>query len=137
MTRRINYMLELARTVSTKSEERHKHGAVLAKGSRVLNTGFNRDVFSKFAHRHRGSREKNWLRAYASFSFVHGTQHAEIDAINCKNTNGATVYVVRTNNKGELMYSRPCGMCVASMRTAKIKTVIYSISEKEFGTLNL
>lgn len=130
-------MIELARTMSLKSEERHKHGAVLAKGSRILNTGFNRHVFSKFAHRHRGSREKNWLRAYESFSFVHGTQHAEIDAINHKNTKGATVYVVRTNNKGQLMYSRPCGMCMASMRTAKIKTVIYSVSDSEYGTIHL
>ena len=121
---RVDVMFELARNLSFKSTEKHQHGAVLAKGCRVLNTGFNRSTYSKLADRHKGSRR--W----------HGTQHAEIDAINCRNASGGVVYVVRTNSAGDLVYSKPCLMCQASMRAVGIRSCYYSIGNKEWGKMS-
>lgn len=120
--------LNIAKNSAKNSTCHHRHGAVLVKGNRVINIVFNKNGFSKVANRYRMKRTKNpWF----------GTRHAEIQTLGAKNTKGCSVYVCRVNNYNDFVYSYPCGMCIAAMQAAGIKEVIYSISNKEFGTIDL
>jgi len=47
------------------------------------------------------------------------------------------VYVARLMKTGEKALARPCESCQIIMRSKKIKKVIYTISEKEYGVLFL
>ena len=76
-----------------------------------------KDGFNSFGARF---RKKDYGRA---------TLHAELGAIlnvERSNTEGATIYVVRVNKKGEQRLSKPCHMCESAMRYCGIKRVIYS-----------
>lgn len=50
----------------------------------------------------------------------------------------STIYVARvTKGSGELAMARPCVDCVRVMRRRNVKVAIYSISEREFGVMEL
>ena len=121
-------LLGKAKTSALNSKCHHKHGALLIKGNRVLKVSFNKNSFSKVANRHRLMRDKNpWF----------GTRHAEIELLSHNKIKGSTVYVCRVNNQNDLMYSRPCGMCLAAMKSAGVKKVVYSVSNSKFEKLDL
>jgi len=120
--------IELAKRVSHQSDYMHRHGAVLVKGSNVVNVSCNKNKFSSFA-----MRFKRHNKDYA-------TVHAELGSVlnvERSNTEGATVYVVRTNNQDDLRLSKPCNMCEEAMRWVGIKKVIYSTSEDTFKEMRL
>jgi hypothetical protein len=51
---------------------------------------------------------------------------------------GSTIYVVRISRKdGLLTDSKPCNDCIRSMKRLKVKTIYYSITPNEFGTIHL
>lgn len=53
--------------------------------------------------------------------------HAEEAAIaRCGDIRGATIYVARVNNQGEIRMSAPCGMCQDLIEKAGIRKVIYT-----------
>ena len=110
-------LVELARTISFQSQHKvFHHGAVLVKGSKVINTAFNTLDYSSFGDR---------FVTYEGFA----TRHAELRAVlgvGREMTQGAEVYVVRTNRKGDLMLSKPCEMCASAMRFVGIKRVYFS-----------
>jgi len=113
-------LIELAKRISYQSDFVQKHGAVLSKGSTVITTAFNKNKFNSFAMRFRKDNPK------------HATIHAELGAIlnvDRKSTEGATVYVVRTNKQQNCRLSKPCQMCEAAMRWVGIKKVIYSTND--------
>ena len=94
-----------------------KHGAALVKGSAVINASCNKQGFNSFGAKF---RKKKWGTA---------TLHAELGSIlnvERRNTEGATVYVVRVNNSGETRLSKPCHMCESAMKHCGVKKVIYS-----------
>lgn len=63
--------------------------------------------------------------------------HAEARLIR-KMDKGGIVYVVRVRKlDGTLTYSRPCEDCIRAMRRAHVKRAYYSISEKEYGVLDI
>jgi len=120
--------IELARRVSHQSDYTHRHGAVLVKGANVVNVSCNKNKFSSFA-----MRFKKDNKDYA-------TVHAELGSvlnIERSNTEGATVYVVRTNNQDELRLSKPCDMCEEAMRWVGIKKVIDTTSNETFKEMRL
>jgi len=120
--------IELAKRVSHQSDYTQRHGAVLVKGSNVVNVSCNKNKFSSFALKFR-----RYNKDYA-------TVHAELGSVlnvERSNTEGATVYVVRTNNQDELRLSKPCDMCEEAMRWVGIKKVIYSTSDKTFKEMRL
>ncbi len=50
---------------------------------------------------------------------------------------GSVVYVVRLTKDGKLANSKPCVGCQNSMRARGVKKCFYSISEKEYGVMEL
>jgi len=128
LSRKEKKHIALAKRISFQSDCDHRHGAVLIKGSNVVNTSYNKNKFSSFA-----MRFKKGNKDYA-------TVHAELGSIlniERTNTEGATIYVVRTNNQQKLRMSKPCDMCEAAMRWVGIKKVIYSTNEGVFKELKL
>lgn len=50
---------------------------------------------------------------------------------------GASVYVVRVGANGNYRMARPCARCQYVMRKRKVKRVFYTISENEYGVIEL
>ena len=97
-----------------------KHGAVLVKGSAVVNASCNKAGFNSFGARF---RKKEYGTA---------TLHAELGAIlnvERSKTEGATIYVVRVNRRGEERLSKPCDMCRSALEHCGVKKVIYSTNK--------
>lgn len=107
ITSRDKRLFYLAQRVALLSLCKHRHGAVIADGSRIISIGCNRAV----------SHPK-------SFLFLRGTIHAEQRAINLAHGSvaGMTLYSARmgwSNN------SRPCRLCMACIQEAGIRTIVY------------
>ena len=97
-----------------------RHGALLVNGGSIINTAFNKDKFSSFGERFRDS------------DYGPATHHAElscISGIDRSKTNGASIFVVRVNRKGELRLSKPCAMCHDALKFAGVKKVYYSTND--------
>jgi len=127
-TSRERRMLGLAaKQANTSNFPVFRHGAVLAKGSKVLSLGVNKNQFSSFAAKFKKKPE-------------HATVHAELGCIlgvDRRSTSGATIYVVRISPQGEWRMSKPCCMCQAAMRYVGIRRVIYSVDKKFIGEMKL
>ena len=110
--------LSVARYFATKSKSRNTHGAVVVKSGRVMGTGFNRD------RNHPRIIDPDRIKMDCSF-------HAEEVAIRDagENLKGAKIYVARVNKHGHDRDSRPCPKCLALIKLAGIKKIIYT-SEK-------
>lgn len=50
---------------------------------------------------------------------------------------GAVVYVARMLRRGEMAMARPCSACEKALRSRGVKRVYYTISDNEFGILDL
>ena len=127
-TSREKRMLSLAaKQASTSDFPVFRHGAVLAKGSKVLNLGVNKNQFNSFAAKFNKRPE-------------YATVHAELGCIlgvDRRSTSGATVYVVRISPNGGWRMSKPCCMCQAAMRHVGVRRVLYSVDEKYIGEMKL
>jgi deoxycytidylate deaminase len=93
---------------------RHRHGAVVVKGGRVLSIGINK---------HRNDPEniqKSIVKASCSV-------HAEVDALSrISNAKGATIYVARVAKNGETALSRPCNNCWTAIQNSGIRKVVFT-----------
>ncbi len=91
--------INLAARISHQSDaEDFRHGAILVTHGCVINCSCNKKNTSAFATKFRKAPGI-------------GTVHAEVGAIlNCprEQTEGATIYVVRTTKSGAFKNSRPC-----------------------------
>lgn len=98
----------IALNESVKSKHRYKHGAVIFKQGKILSRGFNET--------HRGISQYK--------GYWEGSCHAEIAAIiRAKGgASGSNLLVTRANYRN----SRPCDVCMASMKIAGIKNVFYT-----------
>ncbi len=123
------HFISLARNVANQSQlPDFRHGAILVRGSRVINASCNKENHCAFGARFRKRNE-----GVASL-------HAELGAIlniPRKLTFGATVYVVRIGKGGELRLSKPCSMCLAAMVHCGVKIVYYSTSENSVVRMRL
>ncbi len=124
--KRFGGYFQLARKMAISSEYgTFRHGAVLTKGSAIINIGVNNEKYSsvgaKFRHPHKGV----------------STYHAEISALlNLPRsaTKGATMYVARASKgNGEWRLSKPCPMCHAVMEERGISQVFYRIDNEVIG----
>lgn len=92
---------------------KHRVGAVIMKGSRVLSTGFNSIRYSKVSKQ--------------------PTSHAEAAAI-CKllkdgrlaDLCGSDLYVTRFTKSGSVSCARPCSSCEQLIRSVGIRKVFYT-----------
>lgn len=103
------------------SHEAFRFGVVIFNKNKILSTGTN----SIRAARNLHPRFFRWP----------GSVHAEVAAIlNAKtNLSGSSMFIIRVNRAGDLMYSRPCKYCLKYIQEVGIKKIIYSISNDEFG----
>ena len=128
---RIKRHLELARRVAHQSIfDGPRHGAVLARGSSVINVSENKNNFCSFGRRFRK----------CDIQPGHSTVHAELGSIlgvGRNKTEGADVYVARIGKKGDFKMSKPCPMCESALRHVGVKRVIYTIDDKIAGSYKL
>lgn len=128
-TKKIKSYLNLARRVSLQSgHDTFKHGAVLVKGGSVINTSPNKGNHTKFGNRFRNKH--------------HGpaTWHAELACIlgiDKSITQGATLYVCRTNREGNFRMSKPCAMCEEVLRYCGLKKVVYTEGAERISKIKL
>ena len=129
VSRRKKRYIELCKRVAENSESSdYRHGAVLVKGSTVLNVANNKNVHARFGKRFR-KRDCG-----------HATHHAELGCImgvDRSITRGTDVYVVRVGKSGDLRMSKPCPMCEAALKHVGVRRVYYSINETEVGCVKL
>jgi len=125
--------LEMARKEAASGVFHMRHGAVLVKGGSIINKSCNSPNFSLFMKRFCFKKAPIKRNSMA-------TRHAELMCVlglDKSKTNGATICVVRINNQGKFMMSRPCELCMEVMKFTGIRNVIYSINEDEYGRINL
>ena len=104
-------LLSLAKKLSLKSNHHtHIHGCVIAKGNKVLGTGFN-TLKTHPASPH------NWKSIHAEFMAVLSANF---------NVRGATVYVFRQQKDGSPAMSRPCSSCWKYLKDQGVKNVVYT-----------
>lgn len=91
----------------------HRVGAVIAKGHRILSTGFN-------------SRQ-------SSGRLGTSTRHAEASAIlkllkerRLNDLVGAAVYITRFKRSGIVGMAKPCPSCAELIRSVGISTIVYT-----------
>ncbi|MFA5025415.1 MAG: hypothetical protein WC503_02840 [Candidatus Shapirobacteria bacterium] len=103
------------------SHEVFRFGVVIFNKNKILSTGTN----SIRAARNLHPRFFRWP----------GSVHAEAAAIlNAKtDLSGSSMFIIRVNRVGDLMYARPCEHCLKYIKEVGIKKIIYSISNDEFG----
>ena len=117
----------LAKNQAWGSDHIQKHGAVLTRGGSILSISYNSSHFNRFASR---------FKKHPHLASC----HAEIKAllgIPREKTEGTTLYVVRINNFGDFMLSKPCPMCVQACEYCGVRKIIYSINNHEMGMIKL
>lgn len=121
LSKREKAFLSVARYLASKSDSRHKHGAIVVKGGSVIGTGFNKD------RNHPDIVSPEHIKSHCSV-------HAEVDAIRDAkwNVKGAVLYVARINNQGKDRNSKPCDRCMVLIEETQIKKVIYTGSENDY-----
>lgn len=110
--------MNVARFLASKSEQRHKHGAVVVKSGRVLGMGHNK----RRNHPHVIPAGKH--REQCGY-------HAEALAIRDagENARGGTIFVARVNRQGDDLLSKPCMQCQKLIEESGLKNVIYTLSD--------
>ena len=99
-----------------------KHGALLLRGGKVINSSCNKNNHCAFGSRFRQRDEGS------------PTLHAEIGCVlnlDRSTTEGATMLVVRVSKTGEYRMSKPCSMCRAVLKHVGIKKVYYTDNNGE------
>lgn len=108
--------MNLARSLASRSAQRHKHGAVVVKSGRVLAMGFNK-------------RRNHPLICNPGRHKLDSGFHAEIDAIKkVADPRGAVVFVARVNRRGQDRLSKPCPVCAKELSRLGVKKIIYTVS---------
>ena len=92
--------------------EKHRLGAAIVKGNRVLATGFNEIRYSDITKQ----------------STVHAEESAIIQLLKSNRLHdllGSKLYVTRFTKAGSVACSRPCSRCLALMRSVGISRMFY------------
>lgn len=115
------FIIDKAVEIAKNSQHSSKHGAVLFKSKKIYSTGYNqpfRSVKSLYP------KARKWATSI----------HCEVACIlNAKrDISGLDMLVVRINNKGQFLLSRPCNHCLEYLDYCNIRNVYYSILEYPF-----
>lgn len=103
---------------------RHRLGAVVVKGGRVLSTGYNEIRYTK--------------------ELRNSTLHAEEAAIlnllkrrKLHELNGASIYVSRITPGGRTACSKPCNRCMDLIRSVGIERIHFTTDQEQMETIRL
>lgn len=109
----LNRAIELART----SDCRHRHGAVLVDGGRVLSFGVNSN--------------KNDPMIVGD-ELLEKSVHAEIAALRRHKgpLHNATIYVARVGRRDTPLMSKPCKNCQKALKDAGVTKVVYTVDNE-------
>ena len=110
--------LARAITIAEQGTERHRHGAIVVKGGRVIGLGVN-------TFRNHANNVTNPARE--------SSYHAEINAMGSASVKGATVYVARLTRTDRVGVSKPCFNCYTEMIERGVKRVIWTGDEGTYG----
>jgi deoxycytidylate deaminase len=110
----------LAKRESLKSNHKHKIGAVLVSGGRVLSRGYN-----QIRHLARGKRFTNFDCS------LHAERHT-ISKVNKNCLKGSSIFIYREYADGTPAMAAPCTDCYELLKFVGIKTVYFSINEFPF-----
>ena len=114
--------INLAQKLCKLSEHSYKMAAIVTKGSRILSFGIN--------------KYRTHPKQINPFTKERGVSvHAELAAIigvSEENLRGSSVYIARRLVNGEAALAKPCTCCIAILREAGVKKVIYTINNEEF-----
>lgn len=117
-------ILKQALVIAEKSNHHFQIGVVIFKGKRILSKGFNSIRFtSKIPPMY-----KEW----------HNSLHAEQQALlNCQNTQGASILIVRLRHDRDYGLAKPCEMCYGMIIHRKIKNIYYTTNEGTIERIKL
>ncbi|MFB7175131.1 hypothetical protein ACFCYM_30535 [Streptomyces sp. NPDC056254] len=113
-------LIRLAIRQAVRSECRHRVGAVLAAGSRVIAAAPNRQRNSPF------------------IDYQNSTFHAEVAALRrARGAPATVVFVARVNAALVPMLARPCPACVRTLSLAGVAKAYYTSGPSTIGVLTL
>lgn len=105
--------VRLAIKTARLSKYKHRIGAVVSKGQRILSTAFNAVRYKQ------GRFKKKWINS------LHAEQAALLQ-VSPKKLKGARLTVVRLMKDGSLGNACPCQFCRDMIFNYKLKEVVYS-----------
>lgn len=111
-------MIDRAIKQAEKSTYKHRLGACITIGRKVLGVGYNKV-----------NRYQSKVKTGSWSGSLHAEIAAVLDALRnhpVEKLKGATVTVVRVNKNGELKLALPCTNCYNSLRNLGIKEVRFS-----------
>lgn len=122
-------MLHEAINLAATSTGRSKHGCIITtKKGRIIASSVN-----SYSKTH--PKQKHYAVRQGNPQAIH--LHAELRAILQGKGEGHTLYVARVTSAGVGM-SKPCSMCMdAIVNETGIKKIVYSISNNEYGVIEL
>lgn len=108
--------IKVAIEEAKKSKYEQRVGATIVKRKSIISRGHN------YSH-------KSTKKLHPKFQKWPNSVHAEVDCIikARQDLAGTTMYVVRINNRNQLMNSKPCKHCFMYIKHVGIKRVYYSI----------
>ncbi|MFE5550287.1 hypothetical protein ACFQ71_42195 [Streptomyces sp. NPDC056534] len=113
-------MIDLAIRQALRSDCRHRVGAVLVVGRRVM------------------AASPNLRRNDPMIDFRHATFHAEEAVLRrVRRTAGAVIYVARVGADGTTGLARPCPRCQESLAQAGISRAVFTTSPTAVDTMGL
>jgi deoxycytidylate deaminase len=111
--RRHENLIRRSIKVAQRSTYRWKHGAVVAKGNKVI--GFAPNKF-----RNPPTVDEHNVSVHAEAAVIKDLTKIGIEL------KGTTIYIARVNNAGESTISRPCTNCMKAIVDAGIKEIVYT-----------
>ena len=109
-----------------RSEHSVKHGAVVMKKGKIIQSGRNQYcAMERIKH---FQSKRIWS--------IHAEMNALLGLPKCM-TKNADIYVVRVNKLGDIVNSRPCKICMTLILKSGIKNVHYSGDTNTMETLRL
>ena len=111
-------LMNIAIHATRLSKHRFQVAALIAKGSRILSIGINKN--------------KSHPKSINSFTGQCGTIHAELDTIlgvERSNLEGATIYVARHLRSGGTGLAKPCKSCMHIIEAVGITRIVYTTNK--------
>jgi tRNA(Arg) A34 adenosine deaminase TadA len=107
--------IRLALEEASQSEHRTRHGSVLFKNGKIIQSGRN-----QFCGLERLKHFKNnrILSIHAEMNVIAGLPRSV--------TKGATIVIVRIKRDGTIANSKPCNICMSLIKSSGIKRVIWT-----------
>lgn len=115
--------MDLAIEEAHRSDHNFKHGAVVVKKGKIIQSG--RNQYCSLQRIRHFQSNRIW------------SIHAEMNVLAGlpkKVTKGADIYIVRVRSDGQLSNSKPCKVCAALIQNAGIRRIFYSVDNNVFAS---